>query len=63
MYYGSTAEAKRNAKTGSVECTLGVKAEAVAGQSDNRYAVFLIPEGANYCEVDIDNLTVLFEKR
>lgn len=61
--YGSTAEAKRNQKTGSVECDLGVKAKAVAGQSDNRYAVFLIPEGANYCEVDIDNLTVLFEKR
>ena len=61
--YGSTAEAKRNQKTGSVECALGVKAKAVAGQSDNRYAVFLIPEGANYCEVDIDNLTVLFEKR
>lgn len=61
--YGSTADAERNKKTGSVKCTLGEKAKAVAGQSDNRYAVFLIPEGANYCEVDIENLTVLFEKR
>ena len=61
--YGSTADAERNKKTGSVKCTLGEKAEAVAGQSHNRYAVFLIPEGANYCEVDIEKLTVLFAKR
>lgn len=61
--YGSTADAKRNSKTGAVECTLGEKSTAVAGQSDNRYALFLIPEGANYVEVDIQNLTVLFDKR
>ncbi|MGM9735730.1 MAG: hypothetical protein ACI3ZL_04900 [Candidatus Cryptobacteroides sp.] len=61
--YGSTAEAKRNSKTGAVECVLGEKATAVAGQSDNRYALFLIPEGANYVEVDIDKLTVLFDQR
>lgn len=61
--YGSTAEAKRNSKTGAVECSLGESSKAVAGQSDNRYALFLIPEGANYVEVDVQNLTVLFDKR
>ena len=61
--YGSTAEAKRDSKTGAVECSLGESSTAVAGQSDNRYALFLIPEGANYVEVDIQNLTVLFDKR
>ena len=61
--YGSTAEAKRNTKTGAVECSLGESSTVVAGQSDNRYALFLIPEGANYVEVDVQNLTVLFDKR
>ncbi|MGM9787102.1 MAG: hypothetical protein ACI3ZS_09755 [Candidatus Cryptobacteroides sp.] len=61
--YGSTAQAKRGSKTGAVECVLGEKADAVAGQSDNRYALFLIPENANYVEVDIDKLTVLFDQR
>ncbi|MGM9787100.1 MAG: hypothetical protein ACI3ZS_09745 [Candidatus Cryptobacteroides sp.] len=61
--YGSTAQAKRGSKTGAVECVLGEKADAVAGQSDNRYALFLIPENANYCEVDIEKLTVIFENR
>ena len=62
--YGSTADASRTGKkTGAVECSLGESSKAVAGQSDNRYALFLIPEGANYVEVDVQNLTVLFDKR
>jgi hypothetical protein len=61
--YGSTADAKRNQKTGAVECVLAQQYDAVAGQSDNRYALFLIPDGANYVEVDIQNLKVLFDKR
>lgn len=61
--YGSTADAKRSQKTGAVECVLAQQYDAVAGQSDNRYALFLIPDGANYVEVDIQNLKVLFDKR
>ena len=61
--YGSTADAERNKRTGAVECKLGEKATAVGGQGNNRYALFLIPENANYVEVDIDKLTVLFDQR
>lgn len=61
--YGSNAEAERQKKTGAVECILSEQCGAVAGQSHNRYALFLIPEGANYVEVDIQNLKVLFDRR
>ena len=61
--YGSTAEAKRSEKTGYIEAVLGQSQELVAGQSDNRYAYFIIPEGCNYVEVDIANLTVVFDNR
>lgn len=61
--YGSTADAVRNDHTGAVECSLGETYEAVAGQSHNRYALFLIPEGANYVEVNIEKLTVTFKQK
>ena len=61
--YGSTAEAQRNSYTGTVEPALGESSTIVGGQSHNRYAYFVIPEGANYVEVDIDKMTVVFDKR
>ncbi|MCR5408555.1 MAG: SusE domain-containing protein [Bacteroidales bacterium] len=61
--YGSTADAKRNDHTGTVEPALGESSTIVGGQSHNRYAYFVIPEGANYVEVDIDKMTVVFDKR
>lgn len=61
--YGSTAEAKRGEKTGYIEAVLGQSQGLVAGQGDNRYAYFIIPEGCNYVEVDIANLTVVFDTR
>ena len=61
--YGSTADAKRNDHTGTVEPALGETSTIVGGQSNNRYAYFVIPEGANYVEVDIDKMTVVFDKR
>lgn len=61
--YGSTADAKRGEKTGYIEAVLGQSQGLVAGQGDNRYAYFIIPEGCNYVEVDIANLTVVFDTR
>lgn len=61
--YGSTAEAKRSEKTGYIEAVLGQSQELVAGQGDNRYAYFIIPEGCNYVEVDIAKMTVVFDVR
>ena len=61
--YGSMAEAKRNSYTGTVEPALGDVSEIRGGQGDNRYAYFVIPEGANYVEVNIDAMTVVFDKR
>ena len=61
--YGSTASAKRNDHNGYVKAGLGQKLEMVPGQGDNRYAYFVIPEGCNYIEVDIDKLTVVFDKK
>ncbi len=66
--YGSTASAKRNSYSGYVECALGQYYDSVGGQSDNRYAYFIVPEGANCVVVKIDRTdvkkaTVKFEKR
>lgn len=61
--FGSTASAKRNDHNGYVEPSLGKAETLVAGQSDNRYAYFIIPEECNYVEVNIDKLTVVFDKK
>jgi hypothetical protein len=61
--YGSTASAKRNDHNGYISPALGETSSLVAGQSDNRYAYFIIPEGCNYVVVDIDKLTVVFGKK
>ena len=61
--YGSTADAKRGDHTGYIEAVIGKTETLVEGQGDNRYAYFIIPEGCNYVEVDIANLTVVFDTR
>ncbi|MBQ9893038.1 MAG: SusE domain-containing protein [Bacteroidales bacterium] len=61
--YGSTASAKRNNYTGTVEPALGETSTIVGGQGDNRYAYFVIPVDCNYVEVNIDAMTVVFDKR
>lgn len=62
--YGSTADAKRNDYSGYLEnIVLGETHTLVEGQGDNRYAYFIIPENVNYVEVDIENLTVIFDNR
>lgn len=66
--YGSTAAAKRNQYSGYMTCELGQTYDSVGGQSDNRYAYFIVPEGANYLVVKIDpndnkKATVRFEKK
>lgn len=62
--YGSTADAKRNDYSGYLEkIVLGETQTLVEGQGDNRYAYFIIPENVNYVEVDIENLTVIFDNR
>ena len=64
--YGSTADAKRNDHSGYIESdqiTLGEPLELVGGQGDNRYAYFIIPQNVNYIEIDIENLTVVFDNR
>ncbi len=66
--YGSSASAKRNSYSGYVECELGQSYSSVGGQGDNRYAYFIVPEGANCVVVTIDRTdvkkaTVKFEKR
>ena len=61
--YGSTADAVRNDHTGTVSPALGEVSGIVGGQSHNRYAYFVIPEECNYVEVDIDKMTVVFDKR
>ncbi|MDE6402552.1 MAG: DUF5116 domain-containing protein, partial [Muribaculaceae bacterium] len=61
--YGSTAEAKRNSKVGYVKPALGETSTLVAGQGDNRYAYFCIPENCNYVVVDIEKLTVIFDNK
>ena len=61
--FGSTASAKRNDHNGYIEASLGKPETLVAGQSDNRYAYFIIPDECNYVEVNIDKLTVVFDKK
>ena len=61
--YGSTADAKRNDHSGYLDAVIGKTEELVEGQLDNRFAYFIIPEGCNYVEVDIANLTVVFDTR
>lgn len=58
--YGSTADAKRNDHRGYLNVNLGETLKIVAGQGDNRYAYFNVPENCNYVVVDIKNLTVYF---
>lgn len=58
--YGSTADAKRNDHNGYIEVTNSNPLGLVAGQGDNRYAFFIIPENCNYVVVDIKKLTVVF---
>lgn len=66
--YGSSAAAKRNQYSGYVNCELGKTYDSVGGQSDNRYAYHIVPEGANCVIVKIDRndntkATVRFEQR
>lgn len=60
-FVGSTADAVRNSYNGYTTVTAGKIENAVTGQSHNRYAYFLIPEGCNYVVVNIENNTVLFD--
>lgn len=60
-FVGSSADAQRNHHNGYKEVILGKVEQAVVGQSHNRYAYFLIPEGCNFVVVDIENNTVLFD--
>lgn len=61
--FGSTADAKRNSKRGYLPVVLGEQMTLVAGQSDNRYAYFCVPENCNFVVVDIENLTVIFDNK
>ena len=61
--YGSSAAASRNHYSGYVDAALNKAETIVGGQSDNRYAYFRIPEGCNYVEIDIEKMTVVFDKR
>lgn len=61
--YGSTADAKRNDHTGTVSPALGEVSTIVGGQSHNRYAYFVIPEGCNFVVVDINAMTVVFDQK
>ena len=59
--FGSTAPAKRNVTKAYTPVANGEEHTLVAGQSDNRYAYFCVPENCNFVVVDIENLTVLFD--
>lgn len=62
--YGSTAAAKRNEYSGYLEDIVhGQPYTLVPGQSDNRYAYFILPENTNYVEINIEELTVIFDNR
>lgn len=62
--FGSTAAASRTNQTcGYVTATLGESLTLVEGQGDNRYAYFIIPQTTNYVEVDVENLTVVFDHK
>lgn len=58
---GSTADAIRNQYNGYTTVVAGKVEGAVTGQSHNRYAYFIIPEGCNYVVVNLENNTVLFD--
>jgi len=62
-YGASGTNAKRNTRHAKVTPALDDVLTTAAGQSDNRYALFEIPNGANYVEVDIENLTVVFKAK
>ena len=55
--FGSTADAKRNDHTGTVEPALGETVDAIGSQGDHRYSYFVIPEGANCVIVDISDVS------
>lgn len=61
--FGSTADAKRNSKRGYLPVSNGSSYDLVAGQSDNRYAYFCVPENCNFVVVDIEKLTVKFDNK
>ena len=62
--YGSTADAKRNEYSGYIEnINPGESLKLVAGQGHNRYAYFIIPSNVNYIEINIEELTVVFDNR
>ena len=62
--YGSTADAKRNEFSGYIEnINHGESLDLVAGQGHNRYAYFIIPLNVNYIEINIKELTVVFDNR
>ena len=55
--FGSTADAKRNDHTGTVEPALGETVDGIGGQGDHRYSYFVIPEGCNFVIVDISEMS------
>ena len=55
--FGSTADAKRNDHTGTVEPALGETVDGIGSQGDHRYSYFVIPEGANCVIVDISEVS------
>lgn len=61
--FGSTAEAVRGSYCGYVNTTLGVPAQLVEGQGNNRYAYFIIPANCNLVIVDIRNMQVTFSTK
>lgn len=61
--YGSTADAVRNSYKGYTSTSLGATQTLVAGQANNRYAYFLIPENTNYVMVNIKTLQVVFDNK
>lgn len=61
--YGSEADAVRNSYNGYITVESNDPYGLVEGQGDNRYAYFLLPENCNYVEVDIENLTVIFDTK
>lgn len=64
--FGSTAEALRGSYDGCLDLTeadLGKQQTVVEGQEHNRYAFFSIPTSVNYVELDIQNLTVIFDAK
>ena len=64
--FGSTADAIRGEYDGCIDLTdadLGKKQPLVEGQNNSRYAFFSIPTSVNYVELDIENLTVIFDAK